>query len=586
MMEKERRVSQVYTNLALVVDDSPMQCKVLSILLKEEGYRVLTANDGARAIALFVEHQPDLVLMDINMPVMNGFQAARQIKQLSKDNSLCPLIFVTSLDTEQAYVDSIEAGGDGILVRPFTPAVFKAKIKSIQRISDLYRQVKQLQQAQQKDAELAEQLMFSVIESRNYGLDRIGMIKDAAELFSGDIQLTALNPNGDLNVLLGDFTGHGLRASIGAIPLAEAFRAMTNKGFSLNEIVAQLNQQLYQLLPTDFFLAAAVVTISSQENAVYIFNAGLPDVYIFDCLGQIKNKIASFHPPLGILPNLLTDVSTHVQSINDSDRVILISDGIIEARNENGDIFGVARFEQAAHQGVQDSNVNYYVRSRVTEFCQGLPHEDDISLIDIPCGDWQSPLIVNTENQKHHKIPQLIDETDPLWHWQLSLRGQRLACVNPIPIAMSQINEIEGHSEHWQNLFTILTELFVNALDHGVLVLDSMMKSSDEGFSQYFSERETRLKHLTVGMIQIDIRYFKVPDGGMFVIKVKDSGEGFDFSTLDDVLNGAEKQSGGQKNKFSGRGMHLVAQLCEQIKYHDNGSLVEAWYHHCVDSMN
>jgi len=61
--------------LALVVDDSPMQCRVLGVLLKEEGYRVFTANDGERGVAMYIKYKPDLVLMDINMPVMDGYEA-------------------------------------------------------------------------------------------------------------------------------------------------------------------------------------------------------------------------------------------------------------------------------------------------------------------------------------------------------------------------------------------------------------------------------------------------------------------------------------------------------------------------------
>ena len=83
--------------LALVVDDSKMQCIVLSVLLKEEGYRVITANDGAKGVSMYIECKPDLVLMDINMPIMNGYEATRQIKSLSQNN-LCPLIFITSME--------------------------------------------------------------------------------------------------------------------------------------------------------------------------------------------------------------------------------------------------------------------------------------------------------------------------------------------------------------------------------------------------------------------------------------------------------------------------------------------------------
>lgn len=559
--------------LALVVDDSAMQCKVLSILLKEEGYRVFTANDGARGVAMYIKYSPDLVLMDINMPIMNGYEAARKIKSLSNKNSLCPLIFITSMDTDKAFIESIDAGGDGILVRPFSPEVFKAKIKSIQRISDLYSQIKELQQEQQKDAELAEQLMADVIESRNYALDRIGIVKKAADLFSGDIQLTSLSPNGDINVLLGDFTGHGLRSSIGAIPLAETFRAMTKKGFSLLEIISQINQQLYNLLPPDLFLAAGFVTVSSHDGSAYVFNAGLPDTYIFNEQGEIKHRAESCHPPLGVLPNLIKDVSLSVYSVSTSDRVVLISDGIVEARNEAGEMFEFERFEKAAREGVLEKNVSKSVLKSVDDFCQRMPQEDDISLIDLPCDGWHQTFVVSSSSE-HVEDNTLNENLTPAWRWDLELTGERLARVNPIPIAMNQIQEIEGHAEHWHNLFTVLTELFVNSLDHGVLKLSSELKSSPEGFSEYFGEREQRLKQLRTGSVDISLSYFPLLSGGKLVVKVKDSGNGFDYQNLEDK----NELKIDAPTQFCGRGIELVSQLCESLTYHDNGTLVQATY--------
>ena len=124
---------------------------------------------------------------------------------------------------------------------------------------------------------LAEKMMSEVIEARNFALDSVGVIKKAATIFSGDIQLTAQCPNGDVHVLLGDFTGHGLRASIGAIPVTETFRAMTKKGFSLFEVIKEINRQLYALLPGDLFFAASFACISEHEKSAFIFNAGLPE---------------------------------------------------------------------------------------------------------------------------------------------------------------------------------------------------------------------------------------------------------------------------------------------------------------------
>lgn len=566
------------SKLALVVDDSTMQCKVLSVLLKEEGYRVFTANDGARGVAMFIKYQPDLVLMDINMPIMNGFDAAKKIKKLSPD-SLCPLIFITSLDSDQAFIDSIDAGGDGILVRPFSPQVFKAKIKSIQRISDLYTQIKKLQQEQQLDAELAEELMSGVIESRNYALDKISIVKKAAALFSGDIQLTVLCPNGDIHILLGDFTGHGLRSTIGAIPLSETFRAMTKKGFSLIDIINQVNSQLYDLLPIDLFLCATFVSISAHDQSAYIFNAGLPDAYIFDDQGRIKHQFSSSHPPLGVLPNLMDNPRLTIVPIEITDRVVLISDGIIEAGNDMGEMYGVERFEIAAIEGIIAKNLASVLMKNIDQFCAGRPQDDDISLIDIPCGGWQRKMDVTDKTDKagtssHNSLEAAYQTTSPDWQWSLKLVGKSLAAVNPVPMIMNQINDIEGAGDHWQSLYTILTELFINALDHGVLELSSTLKNSAEGFTQYFNEREKRLKNLKHGFIDISLNYFSLAKGGKVVITLKDSGEGFDSFKL--LKNNSSSTN--EEQLLSGRGVELVNQLSDTLEFQDNGTLVEAVY--------
>jgi CheY-like chemotaxis protein/anti-sigma regulatory factor (Ser/Thr protein kinase) len=563
--------------LALVVDDSITQTRVLSHLLTEEGYQVISAINGLEAFAKYVKHQPDLVLMDINMPVMNGYDATRKIKSYSSHDSLCPLIFITNESTDTAYIESIEAGGDGILVRPFSHEVFKAKIKSIQRISDLYSQLKRLQQVQDTDAKIAEKLMSGVIEARNFGLDRIGIVKKAAALFSGDIQLSALCPNGDVNVLLGDFTGHGLRSSIGALPLAETFRAMTGKGFSLLEIVTQINTQLFNLLPADLFLAATFVTVSSHEGSIYILNAGLPDAYVFSEHGVIKHKVASSHPPIGVIPTLLSDIQVSVISVSPSDRVILLSDGIVEARNQFDQMYDYQRFERAVIKGIDRGDVCQNVLASVESFCQGMEQEDDISLVEIPCDGWQQNYAFASQvdgSVLGENLSSVYSGLPPVWEWRLSLTARCLATVNPIPIVMNQIYAMEGEKDHWLSLQTILTELFVNSLDHGVLGLSSDLKASPEGFSQYYHERKLRLQYLDSGFVDIALEYFPLTSGGRLKLRIKDSGNGFEIVELFQK----KVQLSDTDIALCGRGIELVEQLSESLEYFDGGRIVEASY--------
>ena len=561
--------------LALVVNSSVSQREKLSDLLKEEGYLVEVAQDGDYGVDKYIKYQPDLVLMDTHLPTMDGYEAARQIKQFSGSN-LAPLIFITNKDCEETFINSVEAGGDGILVSPFSSLVFKAKIKSIQRISDLYQQVKNLQQEQHKDAELAEKMMTKVIESRNFAFEDIGIIKQAATLFSGDIQLTSLCPNGDINVLLGDFTGHGLRASIGAIPVIETFRAMTHKGFALIDIVSQINKQLHSLLPKDLFFAAAFAQISVEEKSAYVFNAGLPDGYIFNNNGKIKHRFVSSHPPLGILSTLLEDTQISVYSVQPKDHLVIISDGIIEARNEQGEEFGVSQFEQAAKQGLIQNDVAGNVKLALETFCQNMPQEDDISLIDVPCSGWEN-VIRNSTQFKLDEIEnceEILFDTSPSWSWQLHLTEKLLPKVNPVPIIMNQINDVEGAGDHWQLLNTILTELFANALDHGVLGLSSSLKSSPEGFSQYYHERTKRLERLVYGYIRVELNYFPFEYGGKMVISIKDSGEGFDVESV--MKNSLNTEA--DEIQLSGRGLNLLNQLCDTLDFQDSGTFVIASY--------
>ncbi len=561
--------------LALVVDDSLMQCTILSHLLGEQSYQVVTANNGKEAIEMYIKHQPDLVLMDINMPVMNGYEAAKKIKKISHEDSLAPLIFITSLDSDEAYIDSIEAGGDGVLVRPFSSEVFKAKIKSIQRISDLYSQVKLLQHEQQKDAELAEKLMSDVIESRNVLLDRIDIAKQPAMLFSGDIQLTALCPNGDVHALLGDFTGHGLRSSIGAIPLAETFRAMTRKGFSFEQIIKQVNQQLYHLLPKDLFLAVAFVKISISEDVLYAFNAGLPDIYVIDNEANIKEKLPSIHPPLGVLERLFDDVNVSVLPIANNDNVVMVSDGVLEARSPEGEMYDIFRFEQCIKSFADQDDIAQRLMQEINQFSAGGVQEDDLSIIVLPCGGWESSSQVLTKAPFDQELTiEELDNALLLWQWQLVLNAEKLVTVNPIPIAMSQMQELEEENDHFQSIYTIFTELFVNALDHGLLKLDSTLKSTAEGFATYYQERQQRLTNLTEGSIEIDLSLYKTANNNKLIIKVSDTGSGFDVEQyIDD-----NKNNQADITKLSGRGVELVKELSYSLEYNSTGNVVEVSY--------
>jgi len=140
----------------LLVDDARSVVMVMSSRLASYGHDVVHAGNGQEAVAAFASTAPDLVLMDIEMPVMNGFEATNRIRALeaTKQWAWTPVIFLTSSDTVENLVTAIEAGGDDFMSKFVPEPVLQAKMKAMSRIAGLR---KSLSQANQKLQDLASQ---------------------------------------------------------------------------------------------------------------------------------------------------------------------------------------------------------------------------------------------------------------------------------------------------------------------------------------------------------------------------------------------------------------------------------------------
>ena len=558
-------------NQVLIVDDMRLNRQILGQMVQQMGLDVVYAENGLEAVAQYKESKPSLVLMDINMPEMDGIQAAREIKSLAKD-SFIPIIFVTGAEGQEVIRQAIDAGGDDFMQRPFPFELLEGKVVALRRISQLYGQVKKLNHIRAREEEVAEQLLSGAVESANAALDQIRIHKQPAETFSGDVQLSAFRPNGELNVLLGDFTGHGLTSTIGALPLSETFRAMTAKGYDAEEIIAQINRKLQKLLPTGMFLATGIVTLSTDGSAK-IWNGGLPDIMVFS-QGELIHRVVSKHPPLGIVPNVKDLVFEHT-SVSSADNILLLSDGVLEAEDMQGEQFGEERLLKSAEKQKLDgsSSLVDLILSDLSSFVGKQTQKDDISIIDVP-----GRVTAENFDKAIASSAHIADEPTAFdsWNWSLELQGKSLSRINPVAQALSRLQESEGGGDHWHSVFSILTELYVNSLDHGVLKLESSLKSSPEGFAEYFSERERRLESLSAGAVSLYMQHTRLTEGGRLKVRVEDSGDGFDFKHW---LN---KEPSSVPGGFSGRGIALVSELCESIEYENEGAAVEVVYSYSV----
>src|SRR2546425_3813349 len=121
----------------LVVDDTPHNVKLLADLLTVKGYVVVTASSGAQALEKVEKEQPDLVLLDVVMPEMSGYEVCRKTRG-SRATATLPVVMVTALDPAQERVKGIEAGADDFLSKPISQQELLARVKSLLRIKVLH----------------------------------------------------------------------------------------------------------------------------------------------------------------------------------------------------------------------------------------------------------------------------------------------------------------------------------------------------------------------------------------------------------------------------------------------------------------
>ena len=558
--------------LILVVDDDTTNVVLLSVILQKLGYNVVTAYNGQEAIEKFTEFRPDMVLMDIMMPVMNGYDATTAIKEREGDEFV-PIIFITALTEDKALAKCIEVGGNDFLVKPYNPILIEAKIDSFLHLRGIYHSEREKTDNLKRHGDwldneyrISQQVINKILKKESLLNSGVQCKISPKAIFNGDLLMVEKTPDNVTRILIGDFTGHGLSGAIGSIPVAGIFSSMTEKGFSIDILVKEINNRLLSVLPSGVFFAAAVVDYNPREKRITIWNGGNPEIVIYSSRSKsVKKLVASENYPFAVVDNDQMSFSMTEVYVEKGDRILAFTDGVLNTQDRITksikDIGILDVVSSIDHENELFEKIIEHLNKENRDGAQ----IDDITLVELQIDNEISTIEDSSNLVEKNKI---VNE-GPSWRMSFKLEAPVLKKMDPMPMLMQGISELEDVGGHKQAIYLIMRELYANALEHGILRLDSRIKQQENGFERFFSEKEKLLNELNKGFVEIEIAFSIADQNRIVEITIRDSGNGFTFGEM-------EKSNAG--SSYHGRGISMLNNLCGRVLYNDVGNQATAVY--------
>ncbi|MGD2038617.1 MAG: SpoIIE family protein phosphatase [Desulfobacterales bacterium] len=371
--------------LILIVDDNPANVEILQARLAANHYEIITASDGEAGLTMARDRKPDLILLDIMMPKMDGIEVCRHIRA---DSSLpfMPIIMVTAKTDSKDVVAGLEAGGDEYLTKPVDHAALVARVKSMLRIKSLHDTV--LEQSAQLQAQLETatriQSLFWPDMPELAGGSHIWAAAVPAAYVSGDLYDVIPLPDGSILAYVADVSDKGVPAALVMAALSTKIRGEARSQYEIDKLLETVNNRLHSLTSEEGYFATTVLARYWPQNGkTQLALAGhLQPLWI--TAGGIGNCPRLNGISLGITPDVRYEKKEILLSPGES--ILFFSDGVIEAENEDNELFGNKRLVDFI-KGAKGAPWGKRLLDFISDWRGDASASDDLTLLEI----WRDP---------------------------------------------------------------------------------------------------------------------------------------------------------------------------------------------------
>lgn len=362
----------------LVVDDNPLNVRLLETTLAKEGYRVFKAFNGPDARELADTNKPDLILLDIQMPGETGFDVVKKLKSKGSTASI-PVIFLTGVSEIDSKLEGFELGAVDYITKPFHPLEVSARVRihlklSIATNSLIRQQAEKLQQISE-----AQSAMLTTPDK--YPEARFGVHYLSLHEAGGDFY-EVLHISDDIyGYFVADFSGHDISTSYLTSSVKGLLKQNCSPIYQPLESIKMINDVLVEILPMGKYLTACYARLNRRTRQMRVICAGHPPV----CYVPVDGKARILEldgDVIGIFNNVLFGQET--VTVKPGDRFYMYTDGLVES-TDNKIVWteGAGHMLEACKQ-VRDIPISQAPEQITRLLCPDTSRlEDDIVILGI-----------------------------------------------------------------------------------------------------------------------------------------------------------------------------------------------------------
>lgn len=371
------------TESILLVDDNPTNLQVLFQTLDGVNCKLLVAKSGEMALSIAAKALPDLILLDIMMPGIDGYEVCRQLKSKPATADI-PVIFLSALGDTEDKVKGLQLGAVDYITKPFQPNEVIARVNTHLTIHRLKKEVESRKDQLEHELKVVSEVQQKLLPKQ---LPAIGGFKlavhyETSRYAGGDYYDIIELPDNHWGFLIADAEGHSAPAAVLMAMTCALFRAYPGTTTDPSEMLQYLNEHLCKVADPSFMTALYAVYDANQKT-MRLARAGQPLPMIY----RSSEKQALELPcpgvyPLGIEPYEI-DIPVTETKFEAGDRFLVYTDGVSERFNKAGEIYGEKRVLQllAAEGANNPQIVLAAIMADVERFADKLPADDDQALL-------------------------------------------------------------------------------------------------------------------------------------------------------------------------------------------------------------